>query len=259
MSFNIPCNENEKLKKVVELIDKDLEVRQYIDCANITAIDRLGYNDHGYTHSKIVANTALKMLRVLVKRGLVPNIVKDYKLTKEDAEAVVVLATVFHDIGMIVHRKGHVEHSVAVGFYLLNKILKDIYPEKERAIIVSETLHAMTSHEVGVDPLTLEGGIVTIADALDMAGGRARIPFSKGKVDIHSVSAMAIEKVEIHEGEEGSKPLQIRIIMGNSAGIFQIDELLKKRIETSGIKEYIKVVAEITGESETRIVGKFEI
>jgi len=47
--------------------------------------------------------------------------------------------------------------------------------------------------------------------------------------------------------------------MSNSAGIFQIDELLKPRIENSGIKNYIHVVAEITGEKETKILEKFEI
>lgn len=258
MTFNIPYNQNEKLRKVVEFIDEDAEIRQYMDCANVTAIDRLSYNDHGYTHSKIVSNIALKMLRILSKNSVIPNIVKDYKLTEEEAEVVVVLASVLHDIGMAIHRKNHVEYGIALGFYLLNKILADVYPEKERAIIVSETLHAMSAHELGIEPLTMESGIVTIADALDMAGGRARIPFSKGKVDIHSVSAMAIDSVEIQEGK-GEEPLQIKIKMGNSAGIFQIDELLKGRVEKSGLKDYIRIEAEITGEAEKSIVKKIEI
>ena len=98
---------------------------------------------------------------------------------------------------------------------------------------------------------------MSIADALDMESGRARIPFEAGKVDIHAVSALSIEKVEIIEGKE--KPITIKITMSNSAGIFQIDELLKPRIETSGLKEYTHVVAEITGEKERRIIERFEI
>jgi metal-dependent HD superfamily phosphatase/phosphodiesterase len=35
--------------------------------------------------------------------------------------------------------------------------------------------------------------------------------------------------------------------------------LLKPRIEISGLQKYIHVVAEITGEKETRIIDKFEI
>jgi metal-dependent HD superfamily phosphatase/phosphodiesterase len=98
---------------------------------------------------------------------------------------------------------------------------------------------------------------VRIADALDMEEGRARIPFQAGKIDIHSVSALAIEKVSIQEGD--GKPVTIRITMSNSAGVFQIDELLKPRIENSGLKDYVHVVAEITGEKERRIIEKFEI
>lgn len=105
--------------------------------------------------------------------------------------------------------------------------------------------------------MTIEAGIVRVADALDMEKGRARIPFQAGKVDIHSVSALSIEKVDIQQGEK--TPVTVKITMSNSAGIFQIDELLKPRIENSGIKNYIHVVAEITGERETKILDKFEI
>jgi metal-dependent HD superfamily phosphatase/phosphodiesterase len=90
-----------------------------------------------------------------------------------------------------------------------------------------------------------------------MEQGRARIPFEAGKVDIHSVSALSIERVELQEGKE--KPIIIKITMSNSAGVFQIDELLKPRIENSGLQDYIHVVAEITGEKERKIIEKFEI
>ena len=46
-------------------------------------------------------------------------------------------------------------------------------------------------------PLTLEAGIVRVADALDMAKGRSRIPFERGRVSIHSLSAAAIESVPL--------------------------------------------------------------
>jgi metal-dependent HD superfamily phosphatase/phosphodiesterase len=90
-----------------------------------------------------------------------------------------------------------------------------------------------------------------------MEQGRARIPFEAGKIDIHSVSALSIEKVEISEGTE--KPIVIRIKMSNSAGIFQIDELLKARIQNSGLEKYIHVIAEILGEKESKIIEKFEL
>jgi metal-dependent HD superfamily phosphatase/phosphodiesterase len=144
---------------------------------------------------------------------------------------------------------------LASGF--IEEFLQQVYSEEERTIILSEVLHAIVSHEEPRKPLTLEAGIVQIADALDMEKGRARIPFQSGKVDIHSVSALSIEKVDIQQGDK--MPIVIRITMSNSAGIFQIDELLKPRIESSGLKNYIHVVAEITRKKETRILDKFEI
>lgn len=221
------------------------------------AIDRLGYTDHGPTHVRIVANSALKILRMLVKGKIVPSIVKNYNMKNEDAEIVVVLGSIFHDLGMIVTRYEHEQISGLFAAEFIEKHLKEIYNEEERAIVTSEALHAVVSHEVPRKPLTVEAGIVSIADALDMEEGRARIPFQSGKIDIHSVSALSIKKVEIQEGVD--KLVNVKISMGNPAGIFQIDELLKPRIENSGLKAYIHVTAEVVGGEKARIFEKFEI
>jgi metal-dependent HD superfamily phosphatase/phosphodiesterase len=221
------------------------------------AIERMGYTDHGPTHVKIVANLALKLLRILVDNQVKPNIVKNYGMKNDDAEVVVVLGSIFHDLGMVVTRNDHEKYSALIALKFIEKCLTPIYSEEEQAIINSEVLHAIVAHEQPNKPLTLEAGIVGIADALDMEAGRARIPFESGKIDIHAVSALSIEKIEIIEGEK--KPITIKITMSNSAGVFQIDELLKPRIEKSGLQEYFHVIAEITGEKERKIIDKFEI
>jgi metal-dependent HD superfamily phosphatase/phosphodiesterase len=190
-------------------------------------------------------------------KKIIPSIVKDYDMKNEDAEVVVVLASIFHDLGMIVTRDNHEQYGTLLAIGFINKYLQTIYSEEEIAVICSEILHAIASHESQSKPLTVEAGILRVADALDMEEGRARIPFETGKIDIHSVSALSIKNVDIEEGEE--KPITIRITMSNSAGIFQIDELLKPRIINSGLQEHIHVVAEITGEKERKIIEKFEI
>lgn len=255
--FNIPCRGNAKLEHVVEAVKNDLKLQTFWKCSNVMAIDRLGYTDHGPTHVKIVANSALKLLRILVGKKILPSIVEHYGMKNEDAEVVVVLASIFHDLGMIITRNGHEQYSAMLALDFVEKYLQPIYSEEERVIICSEVLHAIVSHEQLNKPLTIEAGIVRVADALDMEEGRARIPFEAGKVDIHAVSALSIKKVEIEESEK--KPIAIKITMSNSAGIFQIDELLKNRIENSGLQKYIHVAAEITGEKEERIIGRFEI
>lgn len=255
--FSVPFLENKKLKQIVDLVKEDVELQTFWRCANVMAISRMGYTDHGPTHVKIVANSALKILRILVKSGVVPNVVKDYSLTNEDAEVIVVLASVFHDLGMIVTRERHEEYSVVLALHFLQRHLHTVYSQEESAIVCSEVLHALLAHHPQQKVLTLEAGVVRIADALDMEEGRARIPFQAGKVDIHAVSALSIEKVEILEGTE--KPVVIRIRMSNSAGIFQIDGLLKARILGSGLEKHVHVVAEIVGEKERKIIEKFEI
>ena len=238
-------------------VKEDVKLQTFWKCANVMAIERMGYTDHGPTHVKIVANLALKLLRILVDNQVKPSIVRNYGMKNEDAEVVVVLGSIFHDIGMIVARSDHEKYSALIALELVEKLLAPVYSVEERAIMSSEVLHAVVAHEYPNKPLTVEAGIVSIADALDMEAGRARIPFQAGKIDIHAVSALSIEKVEIIEGEK--KPITIKIMMSNSAGVFQIDELLKPRIETSGLQEYFHVIAEITGEKERKIIDKFEI
>jgi len=255
--FNIPFHNNAKLKNVMDKVKADTKLHTYWKCSNVMAIERMGYTDHGPTHVKIVANLALRLLRILVDKQVAPSIVKNYGMRNEDAEVVVVLGSIFHDLGMIVTRTDHEKYSVLIALEFIEKCLTPVYSEEERAIICSEVLHAIVAHEQPNKPLTVEAGIVSIADALDMEAGRARIPFEAGKIDIHAVSALSIEKVEIVEDE--TKPITIKITMSNSAGVFQIDELLKPRIENSGLKDYIHVVAEITGEEERKIIDKFEI
>jgi len=250
----------------MEKVKNDKKLKTYWRCANVMAIERMGYTDHGPTHVKIVANLSLRLLRILVEKNLVtPSIVENYGMTNEDAEVVVVLGSIFHDLGMVVQRNNHEKYSAILALDFFESFLTQIYSEEERAIITSEVLHAIVSHEQPYTDvptnklLTKEAGIVGIADALDMEAGRARIPFQSGKIDIHSVSALSIEKVDIDAAEKGEKPINIKIKMSNSAGVFQIDELLKPRIVNSGLEQFFHVIAEITGEKENRIIEKFEI
>ena len=255
-AFHLPSLDNAKLRTIIEQVEKDCRLNTFWRCSNVMAIDRMGYTDHGPTHVKIVANLGLKLIRILVENDVTPSVVKDYGMKNEDAEVIVVLGSIFHDLGMVVMREEHEIFGALLAKEFIDKFLQRIYNEEERAIMSSEILHAIVTHEDPRKPLTVEAGVVRIADALDMEKGRARIPFQAGNVDIHSVSALSIEKVTVSKGDK--KPIMVRIIMSNSAGVFQIDELLKPRIENSGLSQYINVIAEVTKEKESRILEKFE-
>jgi len=255
MKFNIPTRENQKLRKLIEKVEGMKELETLWHCSNITAIDRMGYTDHGPVHVRIISNIALKLARMLESVEM-HGVEKDYKLPSEYSKIIIFLSCILHDIGMVVQREKHEIYAAVMAYPLLEKILSD-YPVEERVIITSEVLHAIVSHYSEGKPLTKEAAIFCIADALDMEKGRARIPFDAGKVDIHSVSALAIDQVEFLKGDK--KPVTIKIKMSNSAGIFQVDELLGSRIRRSGMGQYIDVIAEIEGETEKKILKKFEL
>jgi len=242
---------NEKLRTVLERINADEELKALWKASNINAIDRLGFSDHGSTHVRIVARNALKMLRLLLQAGHQPGTIKNYGLAKEDAEVVVVVASAMHDIGLSVHRENHDEFSIMLSQPILRRLLQGLYQDPVLTYMVAEVQHAMISHHEGFVPYTIEGGVVRVADALDMEKGRARIPFASGSVNIHSVSALAIDKVKVSDGKE--RPILIDILMNNSAGIFQVDELLKEKIARSGLRECITVEVKVP-ETESGIV-----
>ena len=198
----------------------------------MNAVKRLGINDHSWVHIQIVANIGLRLLRILHKRGVEPAMVSDYDMKQEDAEVVVLLGALLHCIGMAVHRDRHEDWSLFLAEPKARELLAGIYEEPELTVVVSEVLETITSHRESGHPLTLEAGIVRVADALDIEEGRSRIPFERGRVSIHSISAAAIDEVIIAEGEE--HPVSVEIKMNNSAGIYQVDELLKSKLHGSG-------------------------
>jgi len=249
MVLNIPYGKNKRLKKIIELVKKNKEISQYWENANVIAVDRMKINDHGKVHAAIVSNIALKMLRLLMRSGLEPNIVKEHAMKEEDAEVVVVLAGLLHDIGHAIHRKDHAKFSIVLAPNVLDSILKNVYNDiRKRTIVKTEVLHAIISHHVDYKPLTLEAGCVRVADSLDTKEGRARIPFELGRMSIHSVSALAIKDVNIRKGEK--VPISVEIVMTNPAGIFQIDELIKAKIKDSGLEKYIELRAVVKGEDK---------
>jgi len=250
---------NKKLEALVNRLNEDRETQSIWKAQNVNAIDRLQLTDHGPTHVRIVAENALKILRILESFGISSNVEKDYGMDKEDAEVIVFLASLLHDVGMAVYRDEHEEFSLFISNNLLDKLLPEVYEDVEKRTIVKlEILHAIYTHSRDLKPYTLEASIVKLADGLDMEKGRARIPFKLGAINIHSVSALAIQKVSIEEGNR-EKPVLIKIKMKNSAGIFQITELLKRKIKGTPLEKYVKIVAEIEGEYEEKILDKFEI
>ncbi len=257
MRIRLPERGNRDLRRLLERANADRQLKAWWHVSNVNAAVRLEINDHSWVHIQIVANIALKLLRELTKHRIEPSLVRDYGLRNEDAEIVVVLAALTHCIGMSVHRRGHEDWSLFLAEPKLHELLDGIYEEPDRTVVVSEVLQAITSHRADGEPLSLEAGILRVADALDMAKGRSRIPFEKGQVSMHSLSAAAIDAVLIGDGE--TKPVRIEIVMNNSSGLFQVDGLLKAKLRGSGLEPHVEVIAHIDTADEKRLVPEYRL
>ena len=256
MRITLPARGNRTLRDVVEHANHDTSLKALWHAANVNAVTRLQINDHSWVHVQIVTNIGLKLLRELRRAGVEPGMVSDYGMTQEDAEVVVVLGCLTHCLGMAIHRNGHEEMSLFLAADRLPRMLEGLYEEPESTIIQAEVLQSIISHRADGQPLSIEAGVVRVADALDMAKGRSRIPFESGRVSIHSLSAAAIEVVRIR-GVRGK--VLIEIEMNNSAGLFQVDNLLKSKLRGSGLEGYLDVEATLEGDSEKRLLPSFRL
>lgn len=257
MRIKLPVRGNRKLRRLMDRVNEDRQLKGWWHVSNVNAVVRMEINDHSWVHIQIVANIALKILRQLFKHGVEPAAVRDYGLTREDAEVIVTLSALLHCVGMSVHRHGHEDFSLFLAEPKMRELLAGIYDEPDLTVVVSEVLQAITSHRADGQPLALEAGILRVADALDMAEGRSRIPFEHGRVSMHSLSAAAIDDVAITDGE--SRPVKIEITMNNSSGLFQVDGLLKAKLRGSGLEPYVEVIAHIDTEAEKRLMPIYRL
>jgi len=231
-----------EVEKMFRLLENDIEVQSCLRMANVMAVERLIYNDHGPVHSRIASGSALEIFSLLTQK-IKPTTVENKVCSPEDAKLVVLCGAYLHDLGNIVHRVDHHIHGCIIANPILDRLLKKVYP-KDPALSVrlkAEILHSIFSHDEEVECLSVEAGATKVADGTDMAEGRARIPYRTGKVDIHSLSALSITKVEIEGGDQ--KPVQILVSMDNPAGVFQIEQVLERKIKTSGIPDLVEVIA----------------
>jgi metal-dependent HD superfamily phosphatase/phosphodiesterase len=252
-----PTRGNRRLERLLEAVDADPQVKAWWHASAVNATRRLGMSDHSWVHIQIVVNIGLRLARLLFRRGVTPSIVTDHGMGERDAEVVVAAGALLHCVGMSVHRSDHEEFSLFLAADKLPSLLAGIYEEPERTIVVSEALHAIIGHRRRGEPFTVEAAIVRVADALDMAKGRSRVPFEAGRLNIHSLSAYAVDEVTLSPGRE--KAVRVEIAMSNSAGIFQVDELLATKLRGSPLEEHVEVIARIDAEHEKRLIPVFRL
>jgi hypothetical protein len=254
--ISAPSERNPKLAGLLAAANASTQLKARWYSQQVTA-ERLGMSDHSWVHLRIVLNSALRLYRLLHAAGVQSTVERDHGYGTHDAEVVIAGGCLLHDLGMSIHRIDHEAFSLFLAAHALDDLLADIYEEPDRTVIASEVLHAIIGHRKGGRPLTLEAGVVRVADALDMEHGRSRVAYETQLANIHSLSAAAIDDVRILRGKQ--RTIRVEIDMNNSAGVFQVDELLASKLRGSGLEEHIEVIARIDAEHEKRLLSVYRI
>jgi len=248
---------DERVNEILAYVEDDEEITAYLEAQNANPVDRLGYNDHGTKHIEIVRNRALCLYDLLKKGGVEFNGAAEQGLDEADEAVIIALAALLHDIGHVVHREDHAYYSIPLAADVLDRILPEFYDTGEAVRVKGEILHAIVCHHSAEDPLTLEAGVVRVSDALDMERGRSRVPYESGGRGINTVSSQAIERVTLEADVD--RPVLVEIEMSNAAGVYQVDSLLKKKIDRSGLKEHLRIVAVNNRDGDDAIVERIEL
>ena len=227
------------MEAAYQYLQNSPEVNALLEEANKIAMGRLRYNDHGPVHSHIVARNALIIHELLEEAGIEHTMISE-GCSRFMSRLVTFTGAYLHDVGNGVHRELHYVWSPII----TRDVLKDMANHlgmntSERTMFVARVMEVMYTHDESVKCLSTEGGCVTVADGTDMAEGRARAPYEVGKMDIHSISALAISKVHLDRGRE--KPISITVEMNSRAGIFQVQNVLGEKIRSSGLMDLIEI------------------
>ena len=249
-----------RAQRLWQLLVEDEEAQANLDMADWLTTHNLACNDHGMTHAQIVAANAVVIYDLLLRAQVVSDVVDSGAGSEDEACLTIVAGALLHDIGNQVHRVRHEHVGANLALPLLDRLMPEIYPGTEKRVqLRAFILHSIYSHDFEPSPLTFETALVSIADGTDVTKGRGRKAFGLGKVDIHSVSALAIDEVHIAAGKQ--HPVEITVVMNNSAGFFQIEETLTRKIVKGPLSKHVTVTAVTRppGGDDARIIEHLQL
>ena len=163
-------------------IRKDAEIKVLMERADRN-LEMLGYTEHGFRHSKVVAKTCGMILEKLERR----------KRIIELGE----IAGYLHDIGNLVNREQHAQTGAALAFRLL----------KDREMEIKEIAEICAAignhHEEDGSPVSDIAAALILADKADVHRSRVR-NLKQIKFDIHDRvnHAVTSSKLNIHNGRK---------------------------------------------------------
>jgi uncharacterized protein len=229
-----------KTSQAWEILIHETQISVLWEMAGYMTTEKLRMNDHGRTHAMVTAASSMQLLDILYKSGINPDVIESGAGDLDDAFLIVLISSLCHDIGNSIHRSDHLSHSLVLVQPILDKVLPVIYKNASTSMQIRLfILSSINSHHGDPAPLTIEGSIVSIADASDMTKGRADHSRDMTKASIHAISTLSIDRVNIINGD--LKPVEIQITLSHIAGMYQIQETLIPKIKAGIIGNYISV------------------
>ena len=233
-----------RAEKIFQRFESDHRIMELQFLANNFTVNRLGYNDHSRVHAYVVTRNALKIAEVLRRKGIKFNIVKEGLGDYQDVITVISVASFIHDIGNSIHRSRH----GMLGAILASPILDDhLSQENKYMLLKTAIMEAIYAHNDD-EAISIEASVVKVADGTDMTEGRARLPYEKGVFDIHSISALSINDVEITDGQV--RPLRIVVEAEHTAALFQVEMVLGQKIKSSALRGNVEVLMKMSSVGE---------
>ena len=226
MRINLPARGNRKLRDLIERVNRDESLKALWHAANVNAVTRLQINDHSWVHIQIVTNIGLKLLRELRRAGVEPGMVTDYGMEFEDAEVVTVLGCLTHCLGMAIHRSNHEEMSL---FLAADRIPDAARGRVRRARSGRSSPPRCCRRSSATAPTAsrCRSRPAWCASPTPWTWPRA----ARGSRSRPAASRSTrcppppIEAVNIRSS--GTGKVLVEIVLNNSAGLFQVDNLLQ--------------------------------
>ncbi len=256
------------------------------EAANALTVNRLGYSDHGKTHGLICAVGAMQIYKRGLELGWTPSFggVNQNKFgaptmagpaggrgrsvgaakeagrrgagaddsrsdaALENSASVVVLGALLHDVGNSVARAGHQQWGLTVAKPILEEVLSSAYKSAEaREKMLLNIMETILTHDESMYASAMEASCVKIADGMDCESGRSRLPWKGHNADNrYGKSAMSI--YYMHLGPDTpDRRLPIWAEMGDATGLFQIEQVLEKKIKSSALDGRVVVEAFVGG------------
>ncbi len=221
-------------------------INDFQEMANIVSKIRLKINDHGRVHMRKVTLYSIQIARLLKENGIQLSAEEENWGAFEDSLVSIIISAFLHDIGMAINRQRHEFFALVLVGNFIDELLDELYGKPSSLLKVglkSMIVEAISGHMGTQKVSSREAGILLIADGCDLEYGRARkgsFKLVNGRVgDIHQYSAAAISKVEIVQGVE--KPISINVYMDESAGFFQVEEVLMYKLLRSPLKDFVEL------------------